>query len=58
MPLPDGRHDIVLLGACRARIARMAAWRQSGFDARREELRTATPAAPTDGAAPPAPRAP
>lgn len=38
--------------------ARMAAWRQSGFDARREELRTAAPAPPAEGSAPASPPAP
>lgn len=38
--------------------ARMAAWRQSGFDARREELRTAAPAPPAEGPAPASPPAP
>jgi hypothetical protein len=38
--------------------ARMAAWRQSGFEARRDELRTAAPAAPADASAPSAPQAP
>jgi len=38
--------------------ARMAAWRQSGFEARRAELRTPAPGAPGDGPAPPAPQAP